>query len=79
MSELDKYMKDILAIVSEYRRIEEKMKLLLEKTNLLNEQKKEIELELLKNREKERSLMKMIKAETGNLPNFVEILERINN
>lgn len=79
MSELDKYMDDIRRIVDKYRHIESEMKLLLEKTTLLNQQKLAIELELNENRERERDLVHKIKEETGIAPNFLEILERIND
>ena len=79
MNVTDKYMSDIRLIVDEYRRIEKQMSLLLEKANLLNQQKQEVELALAANREKERNLIIKIKEENGEGPNFFEILQQLNN
>lgn len=75
----DNHIIEIKAIVAEYRRIEKQMANLVEQANLLTQKKQAVELDLTKNRDAEFNLINKIKSETGENPNFAEIVNRINN
>lgn len=69
---------EIKKIIAEYKRIDVSMKSLLEQANLLSQQKQQIELDLATAREAEKFLIDKIKSETGETPNFFEIIRSIN-
>lgn len=73
------YTKEAKIIVDKYTKIAKDMKLLEEQTSLVLLRKQQIELELMKVREEERTLIDKIKQETGEALDFYAILRAMNS
>jgi hypothetical protein len=74
-----KYTNEAKIIVDKYAKIAKDMKLLEEQTKLLLLRKQQIELELMKVREEERTLIDKIKSETGESPDFYALMQAMNS
>ena len=76
---MNQYITEINRIVDKYKSIGISMRSLEEQLKLLALRKQEIELDLAKTREEERSLIDKIKNETGRDPDFYKILQEVNH
>lgn len=79
MSEIDQYLPQIKNLVDRYSEIDKLTQSLIERVNLLNLEKQQIELKLAEAREDERKLIDTIKNDTGKDLDLYEVFKKVIN
>lgn len=79
MSEIDQYLPQIKNLVDRYSEIDKLTQSLIERVNLLNLEKQQIELKLDEAREDERKLIDTIKNDTGKDLDLYEVFKKVIN
>lgn len=79
MSEIDQYLPQIKNLVERYSEIDKLTQSLIERVNLLNLEKQQIELKLAEAREDERKLIDTIKNDTGKDLDLYEVFKKVIN
>lgn len=79
MSEIDQYLPQIKNLVNRYSEIDKLTQSLIERVNLLNLEKQQIELKLAEAREDERKLIDTIKNDTGKDLDLYEVFKKVIN
>lgn len=79
MSEIDQYLPQIKNLVDRYSEIDKLTQSLIERVNLLNLEKQQIELKLAETKEDERKLIDTIKNDTGKDLDLYEVFKKVIN
>ena len=74
---MTQYLDEMQKIINEYSRVKAEMSRLMEQVESLNLKKKEVELSLSRIRESEAALIDKIKVETGEEPDFYQMLQQL--